>query len=246
MKITHNDLKRAYKSHIRGQVPSSREVCPPAERIFSIFDESVSPADKDKVIDHITGCCHCLQEFEHFLDFHRKEEKAIGDIARYLQKKPTGPAVPDKKATALGTLLGLRLKVRPLWRLVAASLLIVTVAVLFIIGIESFFKASNERERGRLPGQIHLISPVRGEKIKMPLVFRWDGTPMAEYYQLEIFDSALLPLWKSPRVERLHYELPPEAADLISKNTVYFWTITAWLMDGTSRESALEEFTVRE
>ena len=246
MKITHDDLKRAYKSHIRRLVPPSREACPPAESIFRVFDESVSPADKDMVIDHITGCGHCLREFELFLDFHRKEEKAVGDIAGYFRSQESGPDMPGKKARARGILLSPRLKVPPLWRLVAASLVAVSITALSVIGIKSFFKTPEGRERGRLPGQIHLISPVQGEKIKMPLAFRWEGTPRAEYYQLEIFDSSLLPLWKSPRVEGLRYEPPSEAVGIIKKNGVYFWMITAWHMDGTKRESPLEEFSIRE
>jgi len=246
MKITHDDLKRAYKSHIRRQAPPSREACPPAESIFSVFDESVSPTDKDKVIDHITGCCHCLLEFELFLGFHRQEEKAVGDFSGYFRRQESGSAMSGKKGRAWDILAIPRLKVRPRWRLVGASLVAISIMVLSIIGIRSFFRTPGDRERGRLPGQVQLISPVHGERINEPLVFRWEGTARAEYYQLEIFDRSLLPLWKSPRVEGLRYELPLEAVAIIKKKEVYFWMITAWLKDGTKRESTLEEFTTRE
>jgi hypothetical protein len=246
MKITHDDLKRAYKSHIQRRIPPSREACPSAECIFSIFDKAVSPADKERIIDHITGCRYCLQEFELFLDFHRQEEKAIGDIADYIQRQRIGSAAPDEEARISGVLSSSNIKVRPLWRWAAASLLAVGIMVLSIIGIRSFFKTPQDAERGRLPGQIRLISPVHGEKIKMPLIFRWEGTARAEYYHLEIFDSSLLPLWKSPPVEELQYELPSEAVDIIKKNDVCFWMITAWLIDGTKRESLLQEFAIKE
>jgi hypothetical protein len=246
MKITHDDLKRAYKSHIQRRIPPSREACPSAEFIFSVFDKAVSPADKDRIIDHITGCCYCLQEFELFLDFHRQEEKAIGDIVGCLQSQRIGSAAPGKEARMSGVLSSSNIKVRPLWRWVTASLVVVGIMVLSIIGIRSFLKTPQDAERGRLPAQIRLISPVRGEKIKMPLVFRWEGTARAEYYLLEIFDNSLLPLWKSPPVKGLQYELPSEAVDIIKKNDACFWTITAWLIDGTKRESLLEEFAIKE
>lgn len=245
MKITHDDLKHAYKSHIQRRIPASREACPSAESIFSIFDKTVSPADKDRIIDHITGCCYCLQEFEVFLDFRRQEERAIGDIAGYIQRQRIDSAVPGKEARISGVPSSSNIKGRPFWRWAAASLAAVGIMVLSIIGLRSFFKSPQDTERGRLPGQIRLISPVQGEKIKMPLVFRWEGTARAEYYHLEIFDSSLLPLWKSPPVEGLRYELPSEVVDIIKNNNVCFWMVTAWLIDGTKRESPLEEFTIK-
>jgi hypothetical protein len=130
--------------------------------------------------------------------------------------------------------------------LAAAFLAVIGIATVSIIGMRSFLGTPEDRERGRQPGQIQLIFPVRGERTRMPLVFRWEGTPRAEYYLLEIFDRSLLPLWKSPRIEGLLYELPSEAADIVKKNELYFWTITACLTDGTKMESSLEEFTTRE
>jgi len=246
MKITHDNLKRAYKSHIRRRVPSSREGCPPAESIFSVFDESASPADKEKVIDHVTGCSHCLQEFELFLGFHRDEEKAVGDIADYLRTKDRSAGIPVKRPKILDILLGSRLQARPLWKWAAGSFFAVILAGLVLISIRSFFIAPEGRERGRLPGQVHLSSPVRGQRIEVPVVFRWEGMRGAEYYHLEIFDKSLLPLWKSPRIKEVYYELPSKAADTIMKTEVYFWAITAWLIDGTKRESPLEEFRLKD
>lgn len=246
MKITYDDLKRAYKSHIRRRIPSSREGCPPAEKIFSVFDKSTSPADKEKIIDHVTGCSYCLQEFELLQGFLREEEKAVEDIASYLRAKDGSTRIPGKRPKILEILLGPRVQARPLWRLAAASLFAVIITGLFLIGIKSFFRTPEDKERGRLPGQVHLISPVRGQKVETPLVFRWEGTPSAEYYQLEIFDESLLPLWKSSRIEEVYYELSPQAAGIIKENKAYFWTITAWFIDGTKRESPLEEFTLGE
>jgi hypothetical protein len=246
MKITYDDLKRAYKSRIHSRIPSSREGCPPAENIFSVFDKSTSPADKEKIIDHVTVCSYCLQEFELMQGFVREEEKATGDIASYLRTKAGSTRTPGKRPKILEILLGSRVQARALWRWAAASLSIIIITGLFLIGTKSFFKTPEDRERGRLPGQVQLISPIRGQKIETPLLFRWERTPNAEYYQLEIFDESLLPIWKSSRIEGVRYELPPQAADLIKQNKAYFWTITAWLIDGTKKESPLEDFIFKE
>jgi len=247
MKITYDDLKRAYKSDIHRRIPSSREGCPPAENIFSVFTTCTSPSDKEKLIDHVTGCSYCLQEFELMQGFLREEEKAVGDIASYLRTKDGSTRIPGKRRKILEILLDSRVQARALWRLAAASLFVIVIITgLFLIGTKSFFRTPADRERGRLPGQVHLISPIRGQKVETPLLFRWEGTPNAEYYQLEIFDESLLPIWKNSRIEGVYYELSPQAAGIIKENKAYFWTITAWLIDGTKRESPLEEFTLGE
>jgi hypothetical protein len=246
MKVTLDDLKNAYKSQIRRCVSSSREGCPLPETIFRAFDESVSPTDKDKVIDHVTACSHCLAEFEHFLHFSREEEKAVGDIARHLRKKDHTASGPGKRPKILETLLGSRVQARPLWRWAAGLLLLVVIIGLFLTGIRHLYRTPEDRERGKLHGNVHLISPVRGKKTEPPLIFRWEAIPGAESYQLEIYDESLLLLWKSPRIKGVIYEPLPKATQSIQKNKTHYWTITAWLVDGTKRESPLEEFTLIE
>ena len=247
MKLTHDDLKKAYKSHIRGRILSSREGCPPAESIFRVFDKSTPPADKDKIIDHVTACSYCLQEFELMKDFVREEEKAVGDIAGYFRTKDKWTRIQGKRSKILKIWLGSRVQARAFWRWAAASLFVIIIVTgLFLIGTKSLFRTPDDRERGKLPGQVHLVSPIRGQKIGTPLLFRWERIPNAEYYQLEIFDESLLPIWKSSRIEGVNYELPRQAADLINQGKAYFWMITSWLIDGTKRESSLEEFILRE
>jgi hypothetical protein len=245
MKATLDDLKSAYKSQIRRRVSESREGCPHSETIFRVFDESVSPADKEKVIDHVTACSHCLAEFEHFLHFSREGEKAVRDITRLLRKKDQPAPGLGKRPKILRILLGSRVQTRPLWRWAAGLLLPVVILGLFLTGIRLLYRTREDRERGRLPGHVHLISPVRGKKTETPLIFRWEAIPSAESYQLEIFDESLLPLWKSPRIKGVIYEPPSQAAEIIQKNKTHYWTITAWLVDGTKRESPLEEFTLK-
>jgi len=244
MKITYDDLKSAYKSHIRKRVPSSRVGCPSAENILRVFDASTSPADKEKVVNHMTDCSYCFQEFELWLSFLREQEKLLEDIMDWLGTKDKAARIQTNGAKILWSLLTPRVRSRPLWKWAVGLLCSVVMIGLFFIGIKSLVMNPEFKERGKLPGQIHLLSPVQGEKIRSPLVFRWEGTPRAEYYHLEIFDRTLLPVWKSPRVEGLRYELPSEAAEFIKKDEAYFWTITAWLKDGMKRESPLEEFTL--
>jgi len=246
MKVTLDDLKRAYKSHIRRCVPSSRKECPSAESIFAIFDDSVSLPDKEKIIDHITRCCYCLQEFELHLDFYRKREKAINELAARWQSGESGSKIPSRGFGTSNVPLSSGLRIRLSWRLAIASLFAIGIVVITLVGIRSFFKTQETWERGSLYGQIRLIFPIHGEKVSIPLVFQWEGDSTVEYYHLEIFDKSLLSVWKSPRVEGFCYKLPPEAIEIIKRGESYFWMITARLTDGTKKESGLEEFTIGE
>jgi hypothetical protein len=246
MKITDDDLKSAFKAQIQRGIRSSQEGCPPAEIIFSVFDVSVSPVDKEKIIDHVTTCSHCLRKFDILLDLYRQKEKAVEDIVGLLRMKDRSAAIPGKRPRILKILWSPRVQSLPFWKWAAGFLFTAVITGLFLIGLKWLLRTPELRERGRLPGQVYLISPVRGQKIETPLVFRWEATPSAEYYQLEIYDESLLPLWKSPRMGGVDYKLPPEATKIIKKNKSYFWTITAWLLDGTKKESPLEEFTLAE
>jgi hypothetical protein len=244
MKITFDDLKSAYKSHIKRRVPLSREGCPSPENILSVFESSASFEDKERVVNHLAGCSYCTQEFELCRGLFREQGKALEDMLGWLRKNDRCAGIRGKRSNILASLSGPRVQGRPLWKLAVGFLSAAVLIGLSFIGVKLLVTAPELRERGRLPGQVHLISPVEGEKIKFPPVFRWEGTPGAEYYNLEIFDRTLLPLWKSPRIEGLRYELPPDAAKFIKKDEVYFWTITAWLKDGMKRDSPLEEFTL--
>jgi hypothetical protein len=170
---------------------------------------------------------------------------AIEKLADYFSRQGIR-AISGKQAGTARVFLRPSSKARSRWSWAAASLFAGILMIAILLGIKSMIKVPGVGERGRLPGQIHLIFPVRGQAAKMPLIFRWEKTPRAEYYELEIFDKSLLPLWKSSRIEMTQLAFPVESASQMVINEVYFWTVTAWLTDGTKRESPLEEFRRKE
>lgn len=242
MKITYNDLKIAYKSHVQRYVPPSREGCPSEESILRVFEKSFSPKKKEKIIDHVVKCAYCLREFELLLSLVRDENKATQEITDFLRKKSRNANSPGKKPKIWGIISGSNVQRRPLWRLAAVSTVFLIITGLFLISIRSILKPPLDEERGRRRDQIHLISPIQGQAGTLPLVFRWQKVRETEFYQLEIFDGSLLPIWKSPQIVDLFYELPPEVVETIEENKVYFWMVTALLPNGLRRESPLERF----
>jgi hypothetical protein len=242
MKITQDELKSLYRSHIQRRVPPSRAECPPPEIIFQAFEPSTPSSEKAKIVDHMAGCSHCFQEFELWLHFSRGQEDALKSIINWIKKEDKPAITQNKKNKLLELALGPRGQSLPLWKWAIGLIITVAFAGLVVLGVKNTFINAGLEERGRWPGQIRLLFPVQGQKVRVPFTFQWEAMPNAEYYSLEIFDRTLLPLWKSPRIEARQYELPPEAQQFIIKEKVCFWTITAWLNDGTKRESLLGEF----
>lgn len=244
MKITSNDLKMAYQSHIRRSVPLSREACPPYEGIFQAFDESISPKKREKVIDHVVKCAYCFQEFELWLGLVRDENNAAKEISEFFRKKGL-ESPPSGKRLKIGNIISVSSSQRRhLWKLAAISTAILIFAGLFLISIRTFLKPRPNEERGRWRDQVRLILPIRGQTIHR-LFFRWQKVGQAQFYQLEIFDETLFPVWKSPQISDFFYELPPEGEKTIEENRIYFWMVTAFLPDGGRRESPLEPFTLK-
>jgi hypothetical protein len=245
MKITSNDLKMAYKSHIQRYIPLSREGCPSEGSILGVFEGTLSPEKKEEIIDHVVKCAYCLREFELFLALVRDESKAAKEISRFLKEKGCDANPPRKKPKVWSIIFGSGVQQHPLWRIATVSLVLLIITGLFLISAKLFLKPSLDKERGRLRDQVRLISPSQGQEATLPLVFRWQKMTRAELYQLEIFDDSLSPLWKSPQIFVLFYELPPKVAEAIDENRVYFWMVTAFLPSGEKRESPLETFILK-
>lgn len=234
----------AYKSHIRRSTPLSREGCPSEEEILQVFEKSISTKKKEDVIDHVVKCAYCLQEFELLLGLVRDENVAAKEISEFLRGKRRKPA-PSGKKHKMGSIISVSIPQRSnLWKLVAVPMAILIIAGFFLISIRTFLKPRPNEERGRWRDQVRLISPIQGQSIHRP-GFRWQKVGRAQFYQLEIFDETLLPVWKSPQIVDFSFRLPPEAEKMIEGNRIYFWMVTAFLDDGVRRESTLESFTLK-
>lgn len=245
MKITSDELKQAFKSNIQRHVPPSRKRCPSKESILSIFENSLSSRKKDRIIDHVVKCAYCHQEFELFLGLSREEGKTAKEISEWLREKDR-ESVPARKPAKIRSIIFFPWAGRRnIWKLAAISIAFL-IFTFSLISIRTILKSKLNEERGKIRDQVRLISPAQGQAVTRPLIFRWTKVIKAEFYQLEIFDATLLPLWKSPPVTGLSLALPPELETAIKENEVYFWMVIAVLPGGMTRESPLERFILDE
>jgi hypothetical protein len=238
MKITTNDLKRLFRSYIRDKTPVSVENCPSPDIISHLFFQPSAQKPKREIIDHICNCSRCLEVFELCLEMSRGEKWLVSEIRTHLR--------PEKKRRSVMFNLPKRLAARSNW---INALIPVTAAILLIIAIIAiryFTTDKNEEERGRPPGAIYLLNPISDFSVDATVIFKWTYSREIKFVVLDIFDEALLPVWKSNQIFGNSYDLPQEALKTIKKGKTYFWMVTIFLPDGTEIESALKQFSISE
>ena len=80
-------------------------------------------------------------------------------------------------------------------------------------------------------GGILTLAPEIDQALSGPIVFRWLADPDAEYYVLELFDKALLPVWVSERIHGTQMNIPPEVRSRLEYGQAYFWMISAYAQE---------------
>lgn len=233
MKISNDDLKKMFKSHIIESTLLSRKNCPPINDIINLFRSELSETKKSKIIDHLSSCYYCLQEFEFILKTLRIGKNLSTDIRSLLRKEK---------------IFYRRKKLIPFFPWISwkyASLLsgIALLAFLFII-IFTIQNKEKKEFRGNFLTSIKLIEPLKGKYSKSLLKFRWIEIKGSDYYIIELFDEALRPIWKSNKIYTNSVVLPKIVSKKLTENKKYFWILSAYFPDGEKIESRIECFTL--
>ncbi len=244
MKINTDDLIEIYRSYIQEQVPQSRKKCPSLEAIINLFTTPGSTHKKGKIVDHLTSCRYCAQEFGFSLEIFRKEGMFLEEIDRFVPQRERLQADQKGKKIAHIFRWPAALNSRPYWKYAVMFLSTIMAVATVILVINQFIITPKNIERGRTPGQIHLLAPAQGKAHKAPLIFKWKLAGKFDYCTMEIFDEALSPVWKSPRIYKDSYQLPSEIEAKIQENRIYYWMTSISLVDGKVIESNLENFTL--
>ncbi len=228
MKTSERDLKRAFRDYVQSSSCTHKKDCPSPEEIWGLFAGQGSAKRKAKLVDHITSCSICFQEFDAFLEISRAQGRLIHDFQSHFVTRP-------RKAPFL-----------LVWRYMAALLAFVVILSAALLTTKWSGLLERAEERGRLSGQVRLLAPGQRPAPRLPLFFKWEAIPGAEYYIIEIFDDSLLPFWKSSPLTGVSYVLPMSVKEKLEKRKTYFWMLTAFSRDGAEAESALEEFRLNE
>ena len=242
MKINLKDLQSIYKAYISENTPISRKNCPSFKKLISSFTSTTSKKHKINIVNHVTNCYFCFQEFQFIFYILRFERKLNKDLHKLLftkksqsyTKKTAQKSIfkPEKQKKFLQFLL----KWKYVYLLLGVIILISTLII--------FQNLKNKEYRTIDFRQINLIEPLNERYSKSSLLFKWKEFKNSNYYILELFDESLLPVWKSEKIFKDFISLPNEIIEKLDENKTYYWMITAFLHNGKKVESNMEKFIV--
>jgi hypothetical protein len=232
MKTNLIDLKQVYKDYLEDHKPSSRESCPPPEKLVLFVRSKMAGRDQKKFLNHATKCSYCLHEVRSLLDITKAENKFILEMSR-LRNSASLAERPQARPLA-----------RPWsWNTVSAVSAIVLVAAVATYSIVHFSTRSDSR-RGPT-AEIQLIAPVDKAVSSGELRFIWEAVPNAKYYIIETFDVTLYLVWRSESLTTSEFRSSPDILQKFKPNEKYFWRVNGILESGNKIKSEMKEFSIR-
>lgn len=229
MKINHKDIKGLFKSYLEDRLPVSRAKCPLPDDITACIRGESTKKRRNQIIDHVLHCAYCHEEFEFALGIIRGEEKFIKDL---------GSIVQEKKKSRKKEYLQF-FPFRPSW---LHSLILITVVVMLTLLVKDM--TEERKYRGSETLSITLITPNKKATLRYQLKFEWEDIQNSDYYILEVFDESLYPIWKSDKITVNYTLLSQEITNRFLIHKTYYWMITAFLTDGKTIESKLQDFRI--
>jgi hypothetical protein len=237
MKITHKDLCNLYQAYVNGKISSSVGGCLSHETLNKFFRVR-TPADyKTEIIDHITECASCAQEFTLLLEIRRGANLFNQELGIWVDKNTTSQL--KKKS-----FLGLTYTSKLLWSKVIVLLEIILfftcLLLLFKIFPQLNLNKEELRENNQQIGRIFDLSNSRLTKSNM--LFTWSQNELVEYFVLEIFDESLMLIWRSQILFESRFLIPVKLSNEWNSNKYYFWIVTGFTKTGGIIESPLIKF----
>jgi hypothetical protein len=230
MKIELDRLRALFRGYTASKRPPDRRGCPSPRAIAGSFEPSLSRRARKNIADHISECPFCREEFMIFLEARRSEAGAPVPEDRAISDQPR--PLPRKRAGGSGLAV--------VWQYAC-------VLIGLGLAISSFFmviqqKHSSEVQRSR-ESEILLLFPRASQVITAPPIFRWRGSPTVDYYVLELFDEAMLPIWTSERIRGSQAPLPLDVFSGLHPGKSYYWMVTGFSLALRTEESGLSQFS---
>lgn len=231
MNLKDEELKGLYQSYVTMRTSGDREGCPSPETLLSFFVSRSKARKKLKIVDHLTNCSACIREFELLLEIQRFQDQLTPQV----REATDSGRFPSTPLGALRT-IGHSWRISPI---IAGAIFVIASLIIVI------------RELGRPVGvratssSIVLVQPNPINPASLPLIFIWKEVNGAETYVLELYDDALLPVWKSRELSSPPVTMPEDLARRLRLNKPYFWMITAYQNKEKLAESELTRFVVR-
>lgn len=244
MKISINDFQLAYIASLSNKIPNSRKNCPSLKKLKASFSPKTSEKQKTNIIDHVTNCYFCVQEFQLIFYILRYEKKLNKELISLSPPKNEIHGIKRIIKKSVSKLTKTQKKIQPFFNWKYAYLLFGT--TILILALTLLKNANNGGYRNVDFKRIDLVEPLNEKHSKSSLLFKWNECKESNYYVLDLFDETLLPIWRSKKIFNEYISLPKEMVECLEKNKNYYWMITAFLPGGKKVESNIEGFKLIE
>jgi hypothetical protein len=230
MKVDDAILKELFQGYGTTRRSLDRKECPSPSEMVRSFESSSPIRKKKRIVDHVSECPFCREEFLLLFEIQRSS--------------PSLSNIRDTKAH-YGPQTGTPIRSEPnhlrFWQYACSLLgLGLVISSLFLIVKQ---KDLSEVERTART-ELILLSPKTGESVSRPLIFRWRGRSAIDYYVLELFDEALLPIWTSDKIRDIQVQLPTPIISMLRPGRSYYWMVTSYSKGSETNESRLAHFRI--
>jgi len=229
MTLNDEELKRVFRSYIDGRVPGTRQSCPSFNELSKFFEPRTRRRQKLKIIDHITSCSACAEEFDFLRAIHKHQNQFVNSSVGIW---PTSRECVSSSSLQLRTLT--------IWRYVS-----VAIGILFVIvSLAVITRVDFPHDTRTTNSSMELLRPYPGQSVTFPLVFEWEPVAGADSYRLEVFDDTLMLVWESSEIAGTFFQPPEQLRRKLVGDGVYYWMITARRNGARLAESGLSNFNI--
>ena len=231
MKIDNEDLQRIYQAHVAGKGQESREACPSLDFLRKSFDPTSTRVEKDAIVDHISQCPSCAQEFDFLRQLSDREWELAQKLDGIRGSRHGGRFILRKALSA----------VSPRFEKRYATVFLLVIGM--IAGVLMLRHGLGRNDgRGKTPPPLGLIQPLGRVPAASSLIFKWEPLPGPAAYVIELYDEALNQIWEGAKITVSASTLPASAMGMLARNKTYYWAVTAYDQNGNKRESGLRSF----
>lgn len=227
MNIEH--LRKLYKVYAASRHPADRSACPSPHQLVRSFEPSFSRRSQKRIVDHISECSYCREEFMLLLEKRRSEDSSA-------EKDSLGPT-DDRGRRFQMNIRGLNGSLAWRWVAVVAGI---------GLALSSYFTVIRQRNPSAVQraneSRIIQLAPRSGQAMTGPLLFQWERNSKVDYYVLEMFDDRMMPVWASSRIREARLTLPTEVRAGLIPGRTYYWMVTGFTQDSLKLESGLAKF----
>jgi hypothetical protein len=231
MKIDNEDLQRIYQAYVAGKGREPGKACPSLDSLRESFDPASTREEKDAIVEHISQCPSCAQEFDFLRQLLDREWELAGKLDGIRGSQHGGRFILRKALSA----------VFPRFEKRYATVFLLVIGM--IAGVLMLRHGIGRNDsRGKAPPPLGLIQPLGQVPAASPLIFKWEPLPGPAAYVVELYDEALNQIWEGAKITISASALPASAIGKLTRNKTYYWAVTAYDQNGNKRESGLRSF----